>query len=64
VCLFEAASLPEAQFIVPEWEGKVDYGIGLSRLPWNLFPVKMTTAIAHERNILEIQKPVEVLSET
>jgi hypothetical protein len=24
------AKLPEAQFIVPDWENKVDYDIGLS----------------------------------
>ncbi len=61
VCLFGDASLPEARFIVPEGGNKDDYGIGLSPLPWNLFPVKMTTAIDHQRNILEIQKPVEAL---
>jgi hypothetical protein len=61
MCLFGFASLPEAQFMVHEWGEKVDYGIGLSRLPWNFFPVKMTIAIAHQRNILDIQKPVETL---
>ncbi len=27
---------PEAQFIVPDWEDKVDYGIGLSNRPVRL----------------------------
>jgi hypothetical protein len=43
---------PEAQFIVPDWGNKVDYGIGLSYRPvrlQTLAGLAVTTTLCHSR---------------